>query len=307
MTAAPMLTMTKPDQWESRAAVTQYLAYQLVHGRLALMLGAGVSMKFGLPKWAVLNEHLFAAVGETKPSGVDDLIAVEGLRLRHFDGNPKGFLELVQKALYASADLSFSSLSSNRVLMSVASLVMSSRRGSVSSVITTNYDDVLETFLNFFGFVTCSMFPDRFWNPSGDVAIYHPHGYLPSRVGERWSPEIVLDRESFSKVAGRPELPWYQTLSTILRTHTTIFIGTGGQDQNIDSLLVGNSAMHASVDQGIPYSGIVVNMNFEKNTAAVWKNRRIYPFTVLDYDSDLPAFLLGICQSAAELRRVPAS
>jgi hypothetical protein len=31
----------------------------------------------------------------------------------------------------------------------------------------------------------------------------------------------------------------------------------------------------ATVDQGIPYSGIVVNVNFEKNTAAVWKNRRI--------------------------------
>jgi hypothetical protein len=189
--------------------------------------------------------------------------------------------------------------------MSIASLVMSSRRGSVSSIITANYDDVLEVLLNYFGFVTASVKSERYWLPSADVAVFHPHGYLPSRDGEQKSAELVLDRESFSRVVGRPELPWHQTISNILRTNSIIIIGMGGNDPNFDSLLMQVRDQHARLADRVSYMGIVINTEFETNTEAVWKNRGIFPTPVADYTNDLPNFLLSICQLAADIRRVP--
>jgi hypothetical protein len=299
-----MLTMTQKGHWGNREAVIQYLAYQLVHGRLGLLLGAGISYPFGLPKWEELQRRMFEALRE-KPPATLDLRTIEALRLRRFARNRADFAKAVKEALYKTADLSFEQLSSNRVLMSIASLMMSSRRGNVSTVITVNYDDVLETLLNFFGFVTCSISSEQHWTPAADVAIYHPHGYLPHRLGESGTDDLVLDQESFAKIIGKSELPWYQIMATVFRTRTMLCIGIGGADPNIDSLLVAAKQDHAIGTSQVKFSGIVVNTSFSRDEAAVWKNRGLFPLKIADYETDLAPLLLRVCQQAAEARRAP--
>lgn len=296
-----MLTMNQAGHWDKRPALTEYLAYQLVKGRVSLLLGAGICYPFKLPDWKELQRRMFHAVGRKPPAELN-LRSIEGLRLSKFSKNHDGFLDLVHKQLYSTANLTFDSLSSNRVLMSIASLVMSSRRGSASTVVTVNYDDVLESLLNYFGYVTSSRTAEKFWAPSSDVTIYHPHGYLPHRKGEQRSEDIVLDQSSFSKIVGKSELPWHQALATILRTHTMLFIGIGGDDPNIDSLLVQTKENHVAMKE-VKYWGVVFNTSFSADDARFWKSRGLYPCKMADYETDLAPFLLGVCQAAAEARR----
>ena len=61
------LIMNFRDQWENRNTLLNYLADQLAWGRLAIILGAGTSMSFGLPNWPTLVKRLFEKASEPVP------------------------------------------------------------------------------------------------------------------------------------------------------------------------------------------------------------------------------------------------
>ena len=58
------------DDWDQ---LCDLLASAVSQGRLVPVLGAGVSMPFGLPSWPALLDRLYANVHESRPASTDRL------------------------------------------------------------------------------------------------------------------------------------------------------------------------------------------------------------------------------------------
>ncbi|MDO8335746.1 MAG: hypothetical protein Q7T74_03120, partial [Candidatus Saccharibacteria bacterium] len=160
-----MANMNLADSWQDEVILTEYLAEQLIYGRLAIVLGAGVSQFYGLPSWTELLNRLCHALGEpSMDMGSDPLMKAEALKLRHFSGDSAGFARAVRDALYQGLSVDFEVIRRNDLLSAIGALSMSSRRGSASKIVTFNYDDLLETFLEYYGYVTASIEDGKHWS-----------------------------------------------------------------------------------------------------------------------------------------------
>ena len=298
--------MTVVDDFADDRRLTEYLAHQLVHGRLALVLGAGISMPFGLPDWTQLLQNLYAKQGEAPPNKPPEQQA-EYLRLKFFQNDPQGFVQAIHETLYASVTADFVTLRANGTLAAIASLVMASRRGSVPEVITFNFDDLLEIFLSYHGFVVAPVFRRKHWVHPADVTVYHPHGVIPFDPNQERShgDEVVFDQSSYSSVVGKAADPWRQTVLTILRRRTCLFIGLSGADDNLDSLMTECREQHASLDENTAYWGITFSASDDDVARRLWQARGVFYNKIADYAQDLPDKLFAICQKAAQMRCVP--
>ena len=295
-----MANMNMPDSWANEDALIDHLATQLVRGRLGLFLGAGVSQFYGLPSWAVLLERLCDAVGEPKPDPSEDPIKKAAyLRAEKFT-DPQSFKAAVKTALYQGITLDFAEIRKNLLLASIGSLVMSSRRGAAAKVITLNYDDLLENYLEYHGFTTATVSDAVHWRQDEDVVVYHPHGYLP--LGHSADSEaIVLTSDEYHKIMSSPL--WRPILDTALRQHTFLYLGLSGDDLHLQNLWHDLTANHAISRDRIQYHGVRFAIEGKKDeTAAVAKAWGIYTHRLVDHGA-LPDFLFRICQ-AARIKRM---
>jgi SIR2-like protein len=296
--------MAKRADFDQPVLLQKYLAKQLNRGRLALVLGAGISTAFKLPAWKELLQKLYASKGATPPKGADLKSQADHFRVTYFKGDKKGFIEAVRDTLYAGVSVNFEDLRRNATLGAIGSLVMASQRGSASNVITFNWDNLLELYLKYHGFVTLSASDERHWSGSADVYVLHPHGYIPYGSTEPASNDIVFDQTSYADVIGKEDRPWRQTLLTIMRTHTCLFIGLSGADDNLVSLLQTCKPQHASRKENTLFWGVTFTTSMNKAQADLWEEKGIYSRTVSNFSSELPELLFGICQEAANLRRL---
>lgn len=298
--------MTQEAHWESRAAVVAYLAEQMTRGRLSVFLGAGVSLAHGLPNWDGLLERLCKVHGipfppTGYPNNPTPLTLATAIREKYPDS--VSFKADVKRALYQSANLGFASLASDPTFVALGSVVMASSRGGVASVMTLNYDDCLEVYLENAGFLVDSVSTPGHWATRADITIYHPHGFLPSSASRADSEDIVLDQVSFSQVTNVKDSPWYQKLVTVLRNSTVIMIGFGAGDQNLLAMLQNAGDMHPSKGERIPYKGVLLQVDPNQFSVSTYKRYGIYTVTVADYSRDLPNLLYEVCQTAAQYRR----
>jgi len=225
--------------------------------------------------------------------------------------------DAVSKALYANTKIDVLSLRRSRMLSSIASLMMASLRGHVSEVVTFNFDDLLERYLEWHGAVVHSVIEESQPAASADVTIYHPHGMLPSLVGAPRSGDIVFDKESFSSIVGRDWKLWRQTTFSVLRRHFCVFVGLSGNDLNLSSLLQDSNASHRATGARKEYWGVRFtdaksrDVN-EKSATNAWDSVGVCTWRIDDYDEDLPNLFFEVCQAAAQrrsptLRRGPAN
>lgn len=294
------------DDFVDRRKQIDYLANQLVRGRLSLVLGAGISKPFGLPEWQELLDALFSAHGACAPVTTPERQA-EHFRRTYYKADPSGFIDAIRSALYAKVATDFATLRANGTLAAIGSLVMASLRGSVSEVITFNFDNLLEIFLGYHGFVTASIFRSRHWAGAADVTVYHPHGLIPfdkKQVGSTQD-ELVFDQSSYSAIVGKAENAWRQTVLTVLRRRTCLFIGLSGTDSNLDSMLNECRDQRASRDENTKYWGATFSTADDPVASGIWQDRGVFYNRIADYDRDLPDFLFKICQKAASIRKIP--
>lgn len=293
--------MSDIDSWNDDDALVWHLADQLRNGRLALFLGAGLSQPFLKLTWQELVERTLSSKGDTL-SGSSLEEEVSQFRYSHYSSDTNGYLDDVQKALYSKSMVSFESLRENPTLGAIGALVMASRRGSAKGVVTLNFDNLLELYLRYHGFVTRSVFEDTHWDGLADVTIYHPHGFLPYDNNEERSNDIVFDRISYGRALGQSGSKWREVIFSIMRTHTCVFIGLSGADLNLTSWLVDVQKEHPSKDLGSPYWGISFSTSPKTGTYASWKGMGIYCKQLVDYEKHLPEILFSVCQAAADLK-----
>lgn len=295
--------MPTRDYFENPAELEKYLAKQLLEGRLAVALGAGTSVAFGLPNWSQLLKRLYEARRSRCPMGIDLKKQAEDFRLKYYKDDHPGFLAAVKKALYKSAKTDFLAMRKNTTIAAVASLAMASLRGSITEIVSLNWDDLLETYLEYHGFVTASIIEETNWAEKVDAAILHPHGFIPHDPHRQASKTLIFDQLSYSRVVGHVTNPWRQRILSLMRTHTFLFIGISGSDENLDSMLVTAKEEHASRAEGTPFWGVTFSKSGTKTDMERWEERGIFFQVVKDYSIDLPNFLFRICQKAARLRR----
>jgi hypothetical protein len=289
--------MRDVESFSSPEILDSFLADKLNGGSLALVLGAGISAHLNLPDWKSLLADLSARLSTTVPAGLapdeegEVLLAAAGK-------NRVALAEHVRKVLYAKVDRSFGALLSSPLLAALGALAMPSRRGSTSNIITFNFDDLLETYLGYYGFAVQAVDRMPVWNSRADVRVLHPHGLLASDPNTPATQGIVIARSDYDRIVNDKASPWHAVLRQVLSSHTCIFLGLSGADANLTSLLQLAKDIHPATTQQHAFWGVRVSDDPGDPRRSAWEDRGVF-HKVLDSYSDLPSWLRGICQRAA--------
>lgn len=186
---------------QEREEIIENLKVCYKKGQFSLFLGAGVSSSAGMPDWNTLLNSLFVtyltqefdgdgAMGDkdigdlvARLNGIDEpsaLMAARYLRkgLSKSDGEAKEFIEAVTKNLYKLRNTKFP-INSN-LIKSIASMCLPRRTGAkVKSVVTYNFDDLLERQLSKDSILHRCIYTDNESYDPDELPVYHVHGFLP--------------------------------------------------------------------------------------------------------------------------------
>lgn len=222
-------------------------------GNLSLVLGAGVSIAAGIPGWnGILQELLVKAVGSgkfhsdetsralaflfTKGFDLNNLIAGRFLQ-NHFNDpdNPTAFEEAVRVALYKNANHR-----SNKLLDEIVNYCLAPGRSPyVSSIITYNFDDLLESSLSHgnTGVRYRSIYQSGDLPDSEEIPIYHVHGFLPRTGNIDQRSRVILSESLYHQQYGN-SYDWSNLVQiNTFASANCIFIGSSLTDPNQRRLL----------------------------------------------------------------------
>ena len=102
--------MAALSSFEDRDSLITFLADQLAGGALTVVLGAGASQSFGLPKWDALVDRLALAARVAMTSGLSATHRAELIFHKGYASDRLKFAEAVREALYAGTDVSLGRL-----------------------------------------------------------------------------------------------------------------------------------------------------------------------------------------------------
>lgn len=284
--------------WEDGESRANFLAHQLSRGRLSIVLGAGASVACGLPAWDKLTWRLLRTNGTGLRKGESLEAAAERVFRDFCSKGEIKFAKLVRGALYKDFSMSFARLQRNPLLPAIAAVTLGSKRGSAASVVTFNFDDLLEEYLRLMGFSVSSVDMLPCWNPRGDVVILHPHGRLPSDKNVSIRRGIVFQESHFDRVVGDAKDAWRRALMEIWTRTTCLFIGLSGNDPNLRSILSAVKVNHCSKEEQHPFWGVRLAKSRDAR-AGMWKDNGVFHWKIRSHN-DIPGALFDLCQRAAE-------
>ena len=294
--ASVISSMGIAEDWDNQDLLLDMLAQRLLRKRLSLCLGAGASMAFNLPNWTTLVDNLYKISGQPPSTSASDTERSEEVFAAKYNGDRLRFARDVQLALYQDYVHDPVAVDSNRLLSAIGALVMSSARGSVSQVITLNYDNILEHHLERRGFTVSSLAKLPSWDSDADIEVLHPHGLLDVDQAVVPTSGIVLTGLDYNAIVGNVGDLWRQKITGILRSTTCIFVGLSGSDQNLMNQLYEVNQKHA-VTGSEPFWGVRLG----RDEGKAWRTRGIYSAQLASHD-DIPKFILEICRRAAVMR-----
>ncbi|MCX2545724.1 SIR2 family protein [Pseudomonas sp. COW5] len=252
------------ENWkDERAEIVERIKSEYKSGQFSLLLGAGVSSSAGLPDWNTLLNSLFVALltselGKDKTIDSTEISSIVK-RLREVDGPSalmsaryirKGmstngsseqtlFVNTVTKQLYELRDKRKNIES--KLIKSIASMCTPGRTGAkVKSVITYNFDDLLERQLGNREIQFRSIFEEIEIPNTDELPIYHVHGFLPedrSNYSNLDRSTLVFSEEGYHKIYNEP-YHWSNLIQlNSLKESTCVMIGLSMSDPNLRRLL----------------------------------------------------------------------
>lgn len=300
---AVVSSRSTPDLWREEDWVKNFLAEQLTRRRLSLVIGAGVSVGLGLPTWTALVDHLFEKAKLSPVHGQSIEVAAEDVLTRGFANDRIKFAEAIREAMYARVNANPKLVETSELMSALGALVMSSARGSVSNVVTFNFDTLLEEHLESRGYVVRSVDALPAWADGGDVTVLHPHGALPRDLSVPVRRGVVFTQHDFAAIIGQEQDLWRQRVSDILRSSTCLFLGLSGSDMNLVSMIQSAAPGHCSRPDafwGVRFGGPNDTMG------AVWEKRGVLNVTLPAHEA-LAGWLMDVCRRAAKMRRIAAT
>ncbi|GAB2833479.1 SIR2 family protein [Ferruginibacter profundus] len=216
--------------------------------KLVFVLGAGVSMTYGLPSWDTLLQKLMVTTlqREKKASGIlsklfsklfnpSPLIAGRYLQ-KYFENNNQSFEEAVQKILYDEIKRdTVSQLMTEIVKFCIAP----GKSPNLNSIITYNFDDILEQSIRKISvdLPFKSIFGTGMDVDTGEFPIYHVHGFLPENEKLTTANQITFGENIYHKQY-TDTYSWNNIVQiNKFRENNCLFIGTSLTDPNTRRLL----------------------------------------------------------------------
>ena len=207
-------------------------------GPNTFFLGAGVSRSEGLPDWNGLLIDLMRRITgrQMKDEDLDAILKANGnstiILGRYIRSLIKGdttIEQYVRRALYRNRhDMDIKS----KTIMAICDAVLKNRN-TVKSIITYNYDDLIEQQLSAIGIDAASIFDTH--EPDNRFPVYHVHGILDQ--ADFKSSKIVLSEDDYHEQYRRPFLWSNIEQLHALQNHNCFFIGLSMMDPNLRRLL----------------------------------------------------------------------
>ncbi|HDR2787203.1 TPA: SIR2 family protein [Enterobacter asburiae] len=231
-------------------------------GQFSLFLGAGVSSSAGMANWSTLLNSLFVSylTKESDNKNEDSLNNVQQLVSRLNEINEpsalmtarylrKGltrrneetqdFISTVTKNLYSLRDKS-KDIDSD-LIKTITSMCLPKRTGAkIKSVITYNFDDLLERQLSFKAIQHKCIYTDGESYDPDELPVYHVHGFLPENrdsfdgLGKS---TLVFSEEGYHKIYS----DYYHWSNLVqlnnFRENNCLMIGLSMTDPNLRRLL----------------------------------------------------------------------
>lgn len=232
--------------------------------QLTLVCGAGVSRASSIPDWTkllinILNEVFFKNVelkeSEPEISGKDllrlmpqsNLILGKYLRLVLKDD----FEKIVKKHLYSNYNqerdfedaviiqgkVSINYALETNMMKAIVELARPKRNGKrLESIITFNFDDLIENALSQHKIEYCSIWKEGQIHGIDQLPIYHVHGFLPNRKDIQES-NLVFSEEAYHSQFIDP-YSWSNLIQlNTFSANICLFIGISLSDPNLRRLL----------------------------------------------------------------------
>ena len=225
--------------WEkNRERLLSRAAYDYKQGRNTFFLGAGVSRGAGLLNWGKLLDvmvsklQIMKAVSLNdldslkKDCGKDYLIKARFLK-RICDERDVSFVDLVREALYSVVPRE------SKLVNAIVDCVAS---GKLESIITYNYDDILERELAKREIPYTSVDGQNRAIPN-QFPLFHVHGFIPSEQDKSYEKNVVLSENEYHKLYNNT-FHWsnIEQVHALVQT-TCFFIGLSMKDPNLRRLL----------------------------------------------------------------------
>ncbi len=216
--------------------------------KLVLVLGAGINLEHGLPDWSRLLQRLLLSTLDldinnfkepldfveifTQVFSPSPLIAARYLRHIHTNG----FENLIKKSIYSDLKEELDSELFNKIKQ----LCVPSRTSSrLDSIITYNYDDLLERYLSKsdIDIPFKTIFSPGVEPSDMELPIYHVHGFLPSEGDINENNRVILSEDMYHEQY-RDIYNWSNFLQiNKFKDNTCLFIGISFTDPNLRRLL----------------------------------------------------------------------
>lgn len=259
----------------------KYLARQsLKRDKITLFLGAGVSASAGAPTWDNLLEQLCVIKGVSKiDSDVNSItkgrFVIDEYKKDERDLASTTFFDDMREILYKD-------VRESKLVSTVARIA---KKRNIESIITYNYDSLIEEEINDKIRNCESIYNKRRTNK---LPVYHVHGYI-AESGEH--SEIILGEQEYHDVYAE-SYNWgsVEQLHALCRT-TCFFIGLSMSDPNLRRLLdISNRGSDVEPAHYVFLRRIEYNVQF---TEAIMRG---FGINCIWYDrhEDLPALLEGL-------------
>lgn len=236
--------LTKTD----RGVVIPELRQCYKNEKLVFVLGAGISMNFGLPNWDTLLQKLMIETLEKEKNASNilsklfaeifkpsPLIAGRYLQ-KYFESNNKSFEDAVRKILYQEIVRDPKSQLMNEI---VRFCIAPGKSPNLNSIITYNFDDILEQSILASGLDLPfkSIYGLGIDVDTKELPIYHVHGYIPENEVLTEENKITFGENVYHKQY--VDIYSWNNIVQInkFRENNCLFIGTSLTDPNIRRLL----------------------------------------------------------------------
>jgi hypothetical protein len=243
---APVRRTAELRQEQKEAAIDHQLAQirsEYEAGNVALVCGAGVSVDSGLPSWPALLQALLSELfGQKTQDGQQEALATifqdsfrpTPLMVAQYlkNGLGKAFLPRLRDALYSTPSRD------NALTQAIVEICRPQRsRASLRSIITFNFDDVIEHHLAAAGVRHKSVFKEGQRCRAEELPVYHVHGFLPRSGRITEENMVVLSEDAYHSQFLDP-FSWSNLVQlSHLSQNRCLLIGLSLTDPNLRRLL----------------------------------------------------------------------
>ena len=226
------------NDWKNkRDKILERAIYDFNQYRSVIFTGAGVGVSANLPSWEKLLKSMIPIDRNISDSDYDEIYKKMGwsnlIMARYLQTYSKieksRVIEGIKNLLYPSK----TSLCFSELIKSICKLILSNPK--IESVITYNYDTLIEDYLRTLGKTAFSVF-NKNRSPRESFPVYHVHGVIFNR--KMFEPDdIVLSEEDYHKKY-LEVYDWsnVEQLHALTR-NTCFFIGLSMIDPNLRRLL----------------------------------------------------------------------